>query len=53
MKVGLFFHRLLEFIDDVIESHKDTLLLNSEEILSGNSQPKFDTIDIDRLCQIL
>lgn len=40
--------RLLEFIDDIIRSHKDKLTVNSGDISSGKSR-QFDTSCVDRV----
>ena len=44
----VFVLRLLQYIDDIISSHKDKLLLNSDEVVVGQTQWLFDTVCIDR-----
>ena len=44
----VFVLRLLQYIDDIISSHKDELLLNSDEVVVGQTQWLFDTVCIDR-----
>ncbi|CAH3019344.1 unnamed protein product [Porites evermanni] len=43
------FNHLLQFIDEVISSHKERMLSGSDDVLAKKSQSSFDTICIDRV----
>ncbi|XP_020608067.1 conserved oligomeric Golgi complex subunit 1-like isoform X2 [Orbicella faveolata] len=43
------FNQLLQYIDGIITSHKDKLLLNSDKVLAGKPHSLFNTVCIDRV----